>query len=212
MTDTARRPRRRASSDADKEERRRQLLAAAKTVFARKGFHAATIADVAREAKLSYGSVYWYFDSKDDLIHALIESEQEALRHSVEAAMRSAASDDPLAAVRAAIRATFVFFESDSRATKLLFRDALALGGAVEKHVHGIYERFIVDVERAIVAGQRAGVLADAPAHLAAYSVAALIGQLAQRRSQTDDGIDAEAMADFVVWFLMDGLRKRDPS
>lgn len=209
MTAPARGGRKRASSEEDKERRRHQLLAAAKTVFARKGFHAATIADVAREAKLSYGSVYWYFDSKDALIHALLESEQASLREAVAAAARSADRDDPVARVRAAIRATFVYFESDRRATKLLFRDALALGGGIEKHLYGIYERFIDDVERAIVAGQRAGVIAEAPAHLAAFSVAALIGQLAQRRSETDDGIDADAMADFVVWFIMDGLRKR---
>jgi AcrR family transcriptional regulator len=36
-------------------------------VFARKGFHATTIADIAKQAGLAYGSIYWYFDSEEEL-------------------------------------------------------------------------------------------------------------------------------------------------
>ena len=71
---------RRAVTDEDKEQRRVEILAAAKRVFARKGFQATTIADVAKAAKVSYGSIYWYFDSKDELFHSLMDSEERALR------------------------------------------------------------------------------------------------------------------------------------
>ena len=64
-------PMRRAVSEEDKSLRRDAILAAAKKVFAKKGFHATTMADIAKAARLSYGSVYWYFDSKDALFHAL---------------------------------------------------------------------------------------------------------------------------------------------
>ena len=62
MTNPARR--RRAVSDEHKLQRRDEIMAAAKEVFARKGFHATTVADIAKRAGLAYGSVYWYFDSK----------------------------------------------------------------------------------------------------------------------------------------------------
>jgi hypothetical protein len=38
------------------------------------------LADIAKEADLAYGSVYQYFDSKDDLFHALMSAEGYALR------------------------------------------------------------------------------------------------------------------------------------
>ena len=47
--------RRRAVSDEDKSQRRDDIVAAAKIVFARKGFHATSIADVARQAGMAYG-------------------------------------------------------------------------------------------------------------------------------------------------------------
>ena len=50
------------------ETRRTQILEAAARVFARRGFDRATIQDVARAAKLSEGSIYNYFRSKEDLL------------------------------------------------------------------------------------------------------------------------------------------------
>jgi TetR/AcrR family fatty acid metabolism transcriptional regulator len=50
------------------ESRRTQILEAASKVFARRGFHRATIAEIARTARLSEGSIYNYFRSKEDLL------------------------------------------------------------------------------------------------------------------------------------------------
>ncbi|BBU23032.1 TetR/AcrR family transcriptional regulator [Mycobacterium xenopi] len=201
--------RRRAVSDEDKSARRDQIMAAAKKVFARKGFHAATIADVAKQAGLAYGSVYWYFDSKEDLFHALMAVEEQALRSHLAAAVEAPGGDGVEASFRAAVQATFEFFETDKATVKLLFRDAYALGDRFEKHLGGIYERFIDDIETFIVVAQQRGEVVAAPPRMVAYTLAALIGQLAHRRLSTDDGVTAAEVADFVVSLVLDGLRPR---
>jgi AcrR family transcriptional regulator len=209
MTAPARR--RRAVSDEDKSLRRDQIMGAAKEVFARKGFHATTIADIAKEAGLAYGLIYWYFDSKDELFHALMAGEEEALRSHLAAAL--AALDEPAgsaeALFRTAVRATFKFFEADKATVKLLFRDAYALGDRFEKHLGGIYERFIDDIESFITAAQERGEVVAAPPRMVAYTLAALIGQLAHRRLNTDDGVSAAEVADFVGSLALNGLRPR---
>jgi AcrR family transcriptional regulator len=88
-------------------------MAAAKKVFARNGFHATTIADIAKEAELAYGSVYWYFDSKDDLFHQLIAVEEYALRTHVAIALAKSGTQFGYAEApfRASLRATFEFFD-----------------------------------------------------------------------------------------------------
>ena len=205
--------RRRAVSDEDKSARRDEILASAKKVFACKGFHGTTIADIAKEARLAYGSVYWYFDSKDDLFHALMAAEEQALRAHVASALGSAAeSGRARAPFRTAVQATFEFFEADKATVKLLFRDAYALGDRFEKHLGGIYERFIDEIESFIVIGQERGQLVPGPPRMVAYTLAALIGQLAHRRLATDDGVTAAEVADFVVSLVLDGLRPRDTS
>ena len=204
------RPLRRAMSDAEKGERRADILAAAKKVFARKGYHATTIAEIAKAAKLSYGSIYWYFDSKDALFHELMESEGQALRrHVTEALTTTPAKGAPDAPFRAAVRATFEFFESDRALVKLLFRDSYSLGTRFEKHLFGIFERFIDDIEGIVRDAQERGLVVDAPPRMVAVSVAALVGQIAHRRVVTDDGLPAAAVADFVVSLLLNGLLAR---
>ncbi|HXY65648.1 MAG TPA: TetR/AcrR family transcriptional regulator [Mycobacterium sp.] len=200
--------RRRAVSDEDKSQRRDEIMAAAKQVFARKGFHSTTIADIAKQASLAYGSIYWYFDSKDELFHALMAVEEDALRAHIAAALASPA-DRREAPFRAAVQATFEFFEADKATTKLLFRDAYALGDRFEKHLASIYERFIDDIEARIVAAQNRGEVVVAPPRMVAYTLAALIGQLAHRRLSTDDGVSAAEVADFVVTLAFNGLRPR---
>lgn len=199
----------RAVGEADKAERRRQILAAAKRVFAAAGYHGTKMADVADAAGLSYGAVYWYFDSKDELFHALMDAEDEALRAHISSAVAKATDGDPGVLLRRAIRATFEFFEADRDAVKLLFRDSSALGGGFEQHLVGIYERFIGDLQLLFEAAATRGQLIPVPARIAAFSVAALIGQLAHRRLSTDDGMSASEVADFAVTLLMDGLRPR---
>lgn len=202
--------RRRAVSDEDKSQRRDEIMAAAKKVFSRKGFHATTIADIAKEAGLAYGSIYWYFDSKDDLFHALMAVEEQTLRAHVAAAVGASTESDGATPFRIAVRATLEFFEADKATAKLLFRDAYALGDKFERHLGGIYERFIDDIETFIVVAQRRGRVVIAPPRMVAYTLAALIGQLAHRRLSTDDGVTAAEVADFVVSLVLNGLRPRN--
>ena len=101
------------------------------------------------------------------------------------------------------------FFEADKATVKLLPRDPYALGEPFEKHLGGIYERFIDDIEGFIVAGQERGEVVAAPPRMVAYTLAALVGQLAQRGLSTDDDVTAAQVADFVVALVFDGLRPR---
>src|SRR6266576_4294687 len=58
--------------------RRTQILDAAAAVFAEKGFHRATIKEIARVAGIADGTIYTYFSSKTDvllgILHRLNES------------------------------------------------------------------------------------------------------------------------------------------
>jgi AcrR family transcriptional regulator len=210
MTATKPKVTRRAVSDAEKEKRRDDILAAAKRVFARRGYASTTVADVAKAAHVSYGSVYWYFESKDALFHELMDAEERALRQAIAESVASLeAGADGEAFFRAAVTGTFHFFEADKAVVRLLFRDAHSLGGRFERHLSGIYERFIEDIEANIVAAQARGDIVDAPARMIAFSVAALIGQIALRRLSTDDGLDAAVVAEFIVTLVLDGLRPR---
>ena len=213
MTDATRARRRPATSDQQKSQRRDEIIAAAKKVFARNGFHDTTIADIAKEAELAYGSVYWYFDSKDDLFRQLIAVEEYGLRTHVAVALAKSGTQFGFAEApfRASLRATFEFFDANPATAKLLFRDAYALDSRFDKQLGGVYERFIDDIEMLVAAAQHRGDVVAAPPRLVAYMLTALIGQMAHRRLSTDDGISAAEAADLVVALVIKGLRPSEP-
>src|ERR1700740_2282064 len=64
-----------ASRQAERTEAtRRKLLAAAETIFARDGFEAARLEDIAAEAGYTRGAFYANFKSKEDIFFALLDS------------------------------------------------------------------------------------------------------------------------------------------
>src|SRR5512134_1508286 len=66
-----------AHSPAPAGDKRERILDAAERIFARDGFFAAKVADVAKDAGVADGTIYLYFKSKDDLLISLFESRME---------------------------------------------------------------------------------------------------------------------------------------
>jgi len=55
--------------------KRQEILKAARQVFAQKGLHAATLDEIADKAEFAKGTLYGYFQNKDDLFATMLEEE-----------------------------------------------------------------------------------------------------------------------------------------
>ena len=66
----------RSKAQADK---RRMILDAAVRVFARQGFHACRVSDIADEAGVAYGLVYHYFASKEEVLDTLFRDRWDVM-------------------------------------------------------------------------------------------------------------------------------------
>ncbi len=60
-------------------DKRSRLIEAANKLVQQQGFNQTTLADIAHESKVPLGNVYYYFKTKDDLGHALIEYRTEGV-------------------------------------------------------------------------------------------------------------------------------------
>jgi hypothetical protein len=76
--------------------------------------------------------------------------------HSTTIAATGQRSDRSWAPLRAAVQATFEFFEKDKATAKLLLRDAYAQGERFETHLNNIYESFIDDIDQYMTVGSAA--------------------------------------------------------
>ncbi len=89
---------RRAPRSQHTGDKRDLILRAATKLFARRGFFNAQVADVAREAGIAAGTVYLYFQSKDDLLVSIFE---RTMHEGFEAASQALEGvDDPVERLR----------------------------------------------------------------------------------------------------------------
>src|SRR5438132_9482364 len=78
---------------ARQSDKRARIIDAAIKVFAERGFHTATVAEIARAAGVADGTIYLYFKSKDDLLLRLFDEKMTALL----AEVRDALAGEPTA-------------------------------------------------------------------------------------------------------------------
>jgi AcrR family transcriptional regulator len=111
--------RRRLTAD----ERRQAILGAALDVFSRRGYHAASIDEIAHAAGISKALIYEHFPSKRELHVSLLEMHvQEIFGRLVE----SAATGEPgEVRLRAGVDAFLAWVEEHGDAFRMLFRDAV---------------------------------------------------------------------------------------
>jgi AcrR family transcriptional regulator len=102
-------------------ERREAILASALEVFGERGFHEASLGDVAARGGISKALIYEHFESKRDLERALLEAHvQELLRRVLEAIERASDEEQRL---RLGVDAFLGFVEERPVAWRLLFRN-----------------------------------------------------------------------------------------
>ncbi len=70
---------RRAAGPRRSGDKRERILSAAVRVFARSGFFATRVSDIAKAAGVADGTIYLYFDSKEDLLVSLFEDRVDRL-------------------------------------------------------------------------------------------------------------------------------------
>jgi TetR/AcrR family fatty acid metabolism transcriptional regulator len=199
------------ASKAPPAEKRRQILDAAVRVFARQGFHATRVSDIADEAGVAYGLVYHYFRSKEEVLNELFVERWSLLLVAIEEADSTGGSPrEKLAAVAAFIVDSY---RHDPELMKVIIvevtRAANSFGRTHLPEIRRAYESIAKIVED----GQTAGVFrADVAPMFASMSFYGAIEQLLS--SWIFEVIPSseesyEQAKELVVTTICDGLEPR---
>jgi len=205
----------RAAGEPGREnDKRSRILAAAQEVFAEHGFDAARMEEVARRARVGKGTLYNYYESKEDLlIHALIASMEE-LRDQI-ATTVDPNLDDPIRAVEHVLRMLIVegipgftqrLHSLHNQASGVIARDPEARRRLFEAS-QAFYRERERDFERLIEAGARAGQFRSDvdPAEISLLLQAVFDGLL-RRASFDAPRVDPSRAFDTLLQLLRGGL------
>lgn len=191
-----------------KTERRRGILEAARKVFARKGFAATRMVDIADEAKVGKGTLYEHFRGKEDLFTTLVVS---AARESLETLSYAGLSADPEHALREAIGYIVQVALVENLDLYSLFFDfwgsaALHRRDAQERlrEVDATFKGFVTNLVRA---GQATGVFrAEADPEQFCYVLSAAVDGLSLRLVIQGEEVDLKAYTTCLQELLVGGL------
>ncbi len=135
------------------------LLGAALALFVSQGYRHTTVEQIAEAAGLTKGSVYFYFKSKDGLLHALLDGVEEiVVDHMVRRV--SDAGPDAAAKIVAFVHGQATLGVTQAEHVLLLVLMSLEFGGqgeAIEARTRAIYDRLYRTLEDLIDFGKSRG-------------------------------------------------------
>jgi AcrR family transcriptional regulator len=159
-------PRRRS---LDKGERRTQILEAARDVFARLGYHQATIDHIVAGAGVARGTFYLYFEDKRAVFAELIDRFSARLA----AAIVRIVPGDPARPVddqvRENIRAIIAVCLNERVMTKILFTDAVGIDPAFDRKLSSFYDEVNQLLTESLRDGQALGIVGDGEPRVLGY-------------------------------------------
>jgi AcrR family transcriptional regulator len=174
---------------------RERLMRAARSVFARSGFHGASVEEIASQAGFSTGALYSNFDGKEDLFLAMMEHEIDEHAREISDAVRARASVAERATGGARRWMTMIEREPE---VLLLFMEFWAYGvrdAQVRPKVAARFAQIRELLTRLIADGVREFDLElDLPAEQLAVAIDALADGIARQKLADPDAVPDELM------------------
>lgn len=131
-----------------REARRRQLLTAAHQVFVARGFHGASMDEIAEVAEVSKPVLYQHFPGKRELYIALLDEHMDEFSTLLAEAIAST-SDNKLR-VEATIVAYYEFISRDSQAFRLIFESDLLNDEEISDRIEAFNAKFARSIAQVI--------------------------------------------------------------
>lgn len=184
----------------DPDQRRAQLLAAARAVFARQGYYAASVADIIAEAGVARGTFYNYFESKRAVFQAVLDELMERIAAVITPV--DAEGDIP-GEIRANLERVLAIVLKEDVA-RLFFADAVGLDAEGDEALRAFYGAATARIVSAIQRGQRMGVVRVVNPELTARCLLGMLKEPIFLAWLNHETLDADAligtMLPVVLW------------
>jgi AcrR family transcriptional regulator len=182
------------------EFRQSEIIEAARKVFAEKGYIAATVDEIAALAALAKGTIYVYFDSKEQIYNAVLENDLDALRSLT--LERIAAAETAKEKISAYVNARFKYCEDRRDFFRIMYIEPsgspVLSKAKAREWLREPVRQLTAAIENAITKKQ----IHAWPAETLAWTVADLTSGALQRRLSDTPTTTARQDADFLIKFI----------
>lgn len=199
------------------ERREEQILAAAKTIFAQKGFRRTKVEDIADELKIGKGTIYRYFEDKKSLFLAVFKQGMSELRRAFKENVEPVT--DPRLKFKTAIRTYFSFFDNNRELVEINMQVRSEFKEEYRQVHMAMYGEYIVKIQNNIRNGMKTGLFRDVDVEKTAETISATlhgvlqgfyIREFEQHNNSENKRETLMDRAEAVTSLLLDGLSQKN--
>ncbi|HDZ90675.1 MAG: TetR/AcrR family transcriptional regulator [Deltaproteobacteria bacterium] len=190
-----------------KSEKYYRIIEAATRIFARNGFYHSRISEIAREAGVADGTIYIYFDNKDDILISLFEEQMKAVIENM--AEQLSDIDDPAEKLERFAATHLGLIENNHDMAEIIQVELRQSGKFMKEYRNEQFIYYLDMIEGIIVEGQKRGVFRKEVipkvvkrAFFGALDEVSRFWVLSTRRQY-----DIRTVAKQISHFFLDGIR-----
>ena len=191
----------------NKEEIKKKIINKARQIFGQYGFRKTTMDEIAQAAKMAKSSVYYYFSSKEDVFHLVVETEFEIFKKEITKSIEAVISPQ---------EKLICYFKTRMRAFKRLvnfystFKDEYLEDYSLIQKIRASYDRYEIKMIKAILReGVAKGEFSVKNLRITAFAIVTAIKGLELPWAMEKDLRKIEKEIDNLSNILFYGIMKR---
>jgi TetR/AcrR family fatty acid metabolism transcriptional regulator len=196
----------RTKEEVVEEFRKQTICDAAMRVVARKGIRSVTVQDIADEAGVAKGTIYIYFQSRDEILARTMDGATEQLLEKLAAACQSCRSFRDLLERR--VRTQLQHFEENRDFFRMYLAMAEPLG---EKRLrkHATYQTYLAQLEQLLRGAVERKEIRDVRVDRMAVAISSVVRDIVLHRIIEREPPPLDEDVSFAVDFIMRGIGER---
>lgn len=190
-----------------KEAKRELIFKAAVELFSTRGYHNATMSEIATAAGIGKGSIYEYFPSKLQLFQQMLIKGMETYYESFNTEeLKHKSIQEKL---RIVLEGHIIFCRQHSQLTRLVFWEAEGHDDEVKEWMLQMRKEKEARLQDLLNGGIASGELRDHDPYIMALTVSGVIGAVWIPLALDEWDVDAAYLADKITDIIMNGIKKR---
>jgi AcrR family transcriptional regulator len=190
-----------------KAETRARIKAAARAVFAEKGYEKANVSDIVRAIGMAQGTFYYHFQDKKSILMEMLNEYFDQFRAVMSDWMQSEDAAPDVTYIFARRVAVLLYENKDL--THIIMQEAHNADEEVRRLIHGFNRFFYEQVRSGLDLGVALGLVRPMDTRLASVALVGMIREVVADRTRSGEAVDIEHLIRELAELQNHGIRMR---
>ena len=185
-------------------KKKKKIFNAAVNQFSKKGASSTTMSEIAKEAEVGKGTLYRYFENKEDLISSLIKCGFKNITEEVKEKISNV--EEPVEKLKKSIEVQLKFYDQNRNFCRFLTREFWGYKNKFAENIEEIRNSYTVVIEDIIAQGKEEMIFKDLDPELAAVSLIGIVNITALHWFMFKEEFSVDKIKEEVIEIYFNGL------